>query len=70
MPHHMYKICGECLFSTLISATSARPPTENLQNLQFGARAIEQPILVLPTAGGPERHMILPVVHDDEKIMC
>lgn len=46
--------------ATLISATSANPPTENRKNLRFNARAIERPILVLPTPGGPERQIILP----------
>ena len=32
--------------ATLISATSANPPTENRKNLRFKARAIERPILV------------------------
>lgn len=47
---------------TFISATSAKPPTENLQNFLFKARAIERPMLVLPTPGGPERHIILPAI--------
>lgn len=46
--------------ATLISATSANPPTENRKNLRFKARAIERPILVLPTPGGPERQIIFP----------
>ena len=46
--------------ATLISATSANPPTENRKNLRFKARAIDRPILVLPTPGGPERQIIFP----------
>lgn len=46
----------------MISATSANPPTENLKNLRFKARAIERPMLVLPTPGGPERQMIFPAM--------
>jgi len=46
---------------TLISATSDSPPTENRKNLRSRARAIERPMLVLPTPGGPERQMIFPV---------
>jgi hypothetical protein len=53
---------NKCL-TTLISATSDNPPTENLKNLRFKARAIERPMLVLPTPGGPERQIIFPVMH-------
>ena len=49
------------ILTTLISATSANPPTENLKNFLFKARAIERPMLVLPTPGGPDRQMIFPV---------
>lgn len=51
---------NKCL-TTLISATSDNPPTENRKNLRFKARAIERPMLVLPTPGGPERQIIFPV---------
>lgn len=46
----------------MISATSDNPPTENRKNLRFKARAIERPMLVLPTPGGPERHIIFPMM--------
>ena len=48
--------------TTLISATSDKPPTENRKNFRFNARAIERPILVLPTPGGPERQIIFPAM--------
>lgn len=59
----LYKDTHEdiCL-STLISATSTSPPTENRKNLRFKARAIERPMLVFPTPGGPERQMIFPAM--------
>jgi hypothetical protein len=53
---------------TLISATSANPPTENRKNLRFKARAIEQPILVFPTTGGPERQIMFPTYQNIRKI--
>lgn len=49
--------------STLISATSVNPPTENRKKLRFMARAIERPMLVFPTPGGPPRQMIFPVTY-------
>jgi hypothetical protein len=48
--------------STLISATSDNPPTENRKNFLFNERAIERPMLVLPTPGGPDRQMIFPAM--------
>jgi len=56
----------EILF-TLISATSANPSTENRKNLRFKARAIERPILVFPTPGGPERQIIFPAYKKDQE---
>ena len=46
-----------CPFS---SATSERPPTEKRKNCLSSARAMDLPMLVLPTPGGPARHTILP----------
>ena len=60
----LYRNIKSSKFSTtLISATSANPPTENRKNLRFKARAIDRPMLVFPTPGGPERQMIFPVIN-------
>lgn len=58
---HQFNLVKETdILCTLISATSANPPTEKRKNLRFKARAIERPILVFPTPGGPERQIIFP----------
>ena len=48
------------LLCPLISATSVNPPTENLKNCRLRARAMDLPMDVFPTPGGPTRQMILP----------
>ena len=57
---HIAHCLAENKITTLISATSDNPPTENRKNFRFNARAIERPMLVLPTPGGPERQIIFP----------
>jgi hypothetical protein len=64
---YQFSLVKETDLSTLISATSANPPTENRKNLRFKARAIERPILVFPTPGGPERQIIFPVYKKDQE---
>ena len=44
----------------LISATSVKPPTEKRKNCLFNALAMDFPIEVFPTPGGPTKHKIFP----------
>ena len=43
-----------------ISASSRTPPSDMRMNLRLSARAIDLPIEVLPTPGGPTKHRIGP----------
>ena len=44
----------------MVPETSLMPPTEKRKNSRSSARAIDWPMLVLPTPGGPTKHRILP----------
>src|SRR3989344_2475958 len=49
-----------------ISASSWMPPKETLMNLQPRALAIDFPMEVLPTPGGPTKQRIGPLIFPDE----